>query len=113
MSDFKVTYKTKNVNSKRLFKEFRTLVEEVSNEYIAHQASLIDRTYNYEELAAFLHMYMDDLIDNNVITQYDVIADHRVNSEVDIHAGRINILVKFRQTNCLNVTEILTTFTLG
>jgi hypothetical protein len=112
MSDFKVAYKTRNINSKRLLKEFKTIVEEVCDEYISRQATLLDKTYNYEELTAFLDMYLHDLYEKQVITQFDVIADQRVNGELDVRNGKINVHVSFRQTNCLNVTEILLTFTL-
>jgi len=111
MSDFKVSYKTRNVNSKRLLKEFKTVVEEVCDEYISRQATLLDKTYNYEELTAFLEMYLDDLLEKKVITQYNVIADHRINGELDVRNGKIKVLITFRQTNCLNVTEIALTFT--
>jgi hypothetical protein len=110
MSDFKVTYKTRNVNSKRLLKEFKTIVEEVCDEYISRQATLLDKTYDYDEFKAFLHMYLEDLHEKGVITQFDVISDHRINNELDVRAGRIRVLVKFRQTNCVNVTEILMEF---
>lgn len=112
MSDFKVAFKTRNVNSKRLFKEFRKTIEEVCDEYISRQTTLLDRTYNYEELETFLGMYLEDLLQNNVITQYNVLSDHRLNQQVDIHKGIIKVLVQFRQLHCLNVTEILMTFTL-
>lgn len=111
MSDFKVSYKTRNINSKRLLKEFKNIVEEVCDEYISRQATLLDKTYNYEELTSFLDMYLRDLLEQDVITQYDVIADHRVNGELDVRSGKINVHVFFRQTNCLNVTEIQLTFT--
>ena len=111
MSDFKVTFKTRNVNSKRLLKEFKKTVEDVCDEYISRQTTLLDRTYNYEELDTFLHMYLEDLLQKNVITQFDVLTDHRINNQVDVHKGIINAQVSFRQLHCLNVTEILMTFT--
>lgn len=110
MSEFKVTYKTRNVNSKRMFKEFQTLIEEVCDEYIIHRSSILDKTYDYEELVGFLNMYYEDLVEKNVITQFDVIADKRINEEKNIRDGKIKVLVKFRQTNCLNVTQYLVIF---
>jgi hypothetical protein len=91
-------------------KEFKTVVEEVCDEYISRQATLLDKTYNYDELSVFLNAYLEDLLEKKIITQFDVITDHRVNDEIAVRSGKIKALVRFRQTNCLNVTEIEISF---
>lgn len=106
MSDFKVSYKTRNVNSKRMLKEFKAVIEEVCDEFISHRTSLLDKTYEYDELVGFLHMYLDDLVEKKTITQYDVVADTRNNDALSVRDGKIHVLVCYRQTHCLNVTEI-------
>ena len=110
MSKLRITYKTRNVNSKRLLNDFTNFIDDVSSDHIVIQSSFLDHTYTYDELVQIIEMYLIDLAEKNVITQYDMVADHRVNDAVAIAKGNINILVHFRQTNCLNVTEILTTF---
>jgi len=112
MSDFNITYKTRNVNSKRLLKDFKATIEEVCDEYISRQVTLLDKTYSYDELTTFLQMYLDELTEKKAITQYNIIADHRLNNVMDVREGTINVLVTFRQTHCLNVTELLMSFAL-
>lgn len=104
--EFKVKFKTRNINSKRLFNEIKRMAEEVGNEYISSTASLLDDTYDYEELVVFFDLFFNDLMEKKKITQFDVVADQRNNDVVDIKKGIINLTVKFRQTNCINVTKI-------
>jgi len=109
--EFKVKFVTRSVNSKRLLKEIKTMAEEVCNEYISYSNSILDKNYEYDELAHFLDMYFEDLVVKNRITQYDIVADHRNNTLSDTQAGIINITIKFRQTNCINVSKIDMQFT--
>lgn len=106
MSEFKATYVTRNINSKRLLKEIKTIADEVCNEYIYHRSFFSEHTYEYEELVSFFNMYFTDLLEKNVITQFDIIGDGRNNKHDDIRAGRINVSIKFRQTHCINVSQI-------
>jgi hypothetical protein len=110
MSDFKVAYKTRNINSKRLLNEFKKVVEDVCDEYISRQHTLLDKTYKFDELVGFLEMYLEDMREKGIISQWDVIGDHRINTEPNIRRGIIKVLVSFRQTNCLNISQIEMTF---
>lgn len=109
-AEFIVKYKTRNINSKRLLKEIQKIAEEVSNEYISVRS--LSSTYEYEEFVIFFEAYLDDLLQKKKITQFDIIADGRNNDANDVAQGLINIAVKFRQTNCINLTRIDMQFTL-
>ena len=102
--EFRVSCKTKNVNSPRLFKQILRVVQDICNEYIhIAQIAMFENTFDYSELAGFLDMYMADLMEKKIIAQYDIVADHRNNSPDDVSSGRINATIKF---NCLNTTVI-------
>jgi hypothetical protein len=80
------------------------------NDHVVIQSSFLDNTYTYDELIQLIELYLIDLAEKNVITQYNIVADYRINDAVEVARGNINVLINFRQTDCLNVTEILTTF---
>lgn len=106
MSEFKATYVTRNINSKRLLKEIKTVADEVCNEYIYHRSFFSERTFEFEELISFLNMYFADLLEKKTITQFDIVGDARNNKHEDIRLGRINVSIKFRQLHCINVSSI-------
>ena len=105
--DFKVQLVARSINSKRLLKEIKTMAEEVCNEYIVPpNPAYGEHIYDFDELVRFIELYFDDLCEKKRITQYDVMADHRNNSDEDVRLGTINMSIKFRQTNCINVSKI-------
>jgi len=112
MSEFHVVFKARSINSKQLFKEIKQVAQDVCNEYISNRGAYIEQVYDYEDLILFLDMYFGDLLQKNIITQYDLIGDHRNNTLNDVRAGNINISVKFRQLHCINVSTIDMEFSL-
>lgn len=106
MVEFVVTHKARNVNSKRILQQFVQLMNEICNDLIAPLSSKLYVSYDYSQVAEFLEAYCEDLIAENVITTYDVYADHRNNPDSEVERGNINIQVQFVQFNCLNRTTI-------
>lgn len=101
-----VTCQTRNVNSKRLFALIRDTLSQVCDEYIIIRPSIVDHTYDYSQLAIFADLFMEDLIERKMITQYDVKCDERNNDDHEVRHGNIAMEIKFRQAHCLNVTTI-------
>lgn len=106
MIEFTVSYKTRNVNSKTLLKQFTDLVQEISRDFVIKLHGIHASSYDYTQLVEFLEAYMEDLIDTNIITTFDVVGDHRNNHPHDMSIGKYNLLLKYQQFNCLNVTMI-------
>ena len=113
MSEFQVEFRSRNINSKQILKEIRQVASDVCNEYISNRGYDIEQVYDYDDLVAFLDMYFSDLMQRNVITQYDLIGDHRNNTVAEIREGNINIHVKFRQLYCVNVSSVEMKFSLA
>lgn len=98
---FHVEVKTRNVNSKRLLKEILAIAEQACNEYRLHFTP-----NDYEDVAAFFDMYLEDMLQRNVITQYTLVGDHRNNRYEDVAKGVVNLSIKLRQLHCINVTHV-------
>ena len=108
----KVTVKTKNVNSKLLFKNINDAVRKISDECIVPTVTLFAYEYEYGQLSMFLNTFMAVLKEKEVVRHYDVICDVRNNPQIQTRAGVIKALIKYKQKNCLNVTEIDYTFSI-
>lgn len=109
-TEFSVTFTMRNVNSKRILKNLQTVIEEVCDEYILCRSTLLDKTYDYQELANFLEMYFYEMVEKDEITHFNIIADHRNNNPMDVRDGNICIKMVYRQLHCLNVTEVTAKF---
>ncbi|TFH10348.1 MAG: hypothetical protein E4H14_02745 [Candidatus Thorarchaeota archaeon] len=109
-TEFSVTFTKRNVNSKRILKLVENVIGEVCNEYILCRSTLIDKTYDYTELATFLEMFFYEMIEKGEITHFNIIADHRNNNPMNVRDGKIEVKMQFRQTHCLNVTEVIAHF---
>lgn len=101
-----VTCQSKNVNSKKLLGLIKDTLSQVCDEYIIIRNSIVDHTYDYSQLAIFADLFMEDMAERKLITQYDVLCDERNNDEYDVRRGDIAMEITFRQFNCLNVTTI-------
>jgi hypothetical protein len=108
-----VTCENKNVNSKKLFALIKDTLSQVCDEYIIIRNSIVDHTYDYSQLAIFADLFMEDLAERKMITQYDVLCDERNNDDMEVRHGNIKMELKFRQMNCLNVTTIKLHFHIG
>ncbi len=106
MKPFKVSYKAKNVNSKKLFEQIHSQITSVVNEYITTTRGLLDSSYDYSQLAEFTDVFMEELLQEKAILQYDVICDDRNNDPFVVRKGVINMTIKFVQWDCLNTTQI-------
>jgi hypothetical protein len=106
-----VSVKSKNVNSKILFKSIDEIVREGHHSFVAPSSSymLFSVEYSYAQLAEYIDMSMEDLSERALIRQYDVICDHRNNPPAD-GSKDVIMTIRFRQTHCLNWTEITYTF---
>lgn len=111
MIEFNVSYKTRNVNSKPLLKQFTDLVQDISRDFVLKLHGTYASTYDYSQLVEFLEAYMEDLVDTHKITTYDVVGDHRNNLPHEMSMGNYNLVLKYQQFNCLNVTLIEFTLT--
>lgn len=103
MAEFTVTCKARNVNSKRLLKQFTNLLIEVSNEFVAPY-SYANSLSDFSQLVEFMEAYMEEMMEKKEIITFDVIADHRNNNMYEMGNGTLNMTIKFKQYNCLNVT---------
>lgn len=106
IAHFKVTYKTRSVNSIKLLDKIVAVMEEASEEliYVGRQELFLDT--ECRDLVSYVELYMEELKLDNVITQSNIRADHRNNPVSSMRAGKVNVLVTFRQTNCVNVSQI-------
>lgn len=92
-----VTVKTRNVNSKKLFNSINTSVIEVIDIFgLAYPM-------NGEVMVDILEEYLEEHRENGQITQYSVMCDERNNK---LPSEEMNILIKYKQLNCLNITEL-------
>lgn len=110
--NFSVSYKSKFVNSKKLFEEINNVINDVINEYIMVSRGIVDYTYNFSHFVEFLNAYFDEeLLKKCRISQYDIICDERNNDPHEVRKGRIFMTIKYVQYNCLNWTQLDYTFT--
>lgn len=98
-----ITLKTKSVNNKRIFKEIDDLVIEV----IKFDTFRMLDPERFDEIIFLLEDVLFEFVrDEEKVDHIDVISDNRNNSSEDKAAKRVNILVKYRQKNCFNITEL-------
>lgn len=92
---------TRAVNSKQLLKEVREL-EVIFTEFG------VDWSSDTQRLAAIdtIDLMMEQLYEAGRITQWKVVSDFRNNKIVDMDEGIFFLTVSFKQTNCLNTTQV-------
>lgn len=94
---FKITHKSRNVNSKRIKNAIVEAVEEAISELFTH--------HNADAVMSYLDMSFEELLEGGIITSYDMYADERNgNTTEQLSEGNLKIHLKFQQFNCLNFT---------
>lgn len=94
--------KTKNINSKLLFKEINDYVFEGIN---SNAVRWKDETHR-KSFVEVIEEFLEELAENSKITQFKVMCDRRNNSMEDLEKGIVKLTIKFVQKNCLNISEI-------
>jgi hypothetical protein len=95
-----VLIKKRFVNSKPLFVEINDFIETglltpgISWNTEIHRHSFVE----------VMGDWLSEFKEEGKITQFDVIADHRINSTYD--KDKFNVVVKYKQKHCLNTTII-------
>ena len=106
MSDKKEpTLKTlsRNVNNPTLFKDIDDFMIEV---FSTLRISWVNKQHR-QELVELIDDWMDTFAyESGKIIQYDVMCDSRNNPPEELQKKRLHFLLRYRQTNCLNTTEI-------
>jgi len=106
MSDTKdPTLKTlsRNVNNPTLFKDIDDFMIEVFTTLKITWANKQHR----KEFVELIDEWMDQFAyESGKIIQYDVICDSRNNPPEELKKNLLHFLLRYRQKNCLNTTEI-------
>jgi len=100
MANFKLT--KKSVNSKSIFEEINAFVTEVFEAGLDLRDE-DDRWIFVREIENVL----DQMIEDGKIIGYDVMFDYRNNKRADLVKGKYNIIIKYNQFNCLNITQLI------
>jgi hypothetical protein len=95
--------KTKNINNQTLFKELDKLLLELFS--MIGGIAWHDRDHR-EAIADMANDLLSDLFELGKIIQYDVLCDDRNNTDEDLRLGIVHFVVRYRQKNCFNTTEI-------
>lgn len=107
MTDFQVTYKAHNVNSKRLLQRFVSTVEETAQEFIVQRSASFAKVYDFSQLVSYLEALLEEMVEDKIVNRYDIVGDYRNNPLEELRNGSIKIEIKFQQFNCINITKIM------
>lgn len=101
---FNVTVKYRNVNSKTLFKE----INDVAEDCIVNLSIGLRWTneIHRESLLYIIEEWLENVAEQGKISQYNVICDHRNNTNTDFESGRPTITITYKQKHCFNTTTI-------
>lgn len=92
----------KSVNNKSIFEEIDTFIHEILESGLElHDED--DRWIFTQETENVLDMF----VGTGKIINYDVMFDYRNNKRADMVKGKYNIIVKYKQFNCLNTTQLI------
>lgn len=104
-----VTITTKSINSNRLKKDLLEVISPLTITLVNIETGLQgEPVYRVQPFVEGMKQMCEYLIEKKIITQYDIIGDHRNNS--DVSGQSFTVDVSFRQTNCLNVSKIKIVF---
>lgn len=107
MAIFDVSLKSKHINSKALGQSVESMMDDVAQEYVSVRDSrAYGKAYDYTQVVTLMDMFMESLRDQKQVNYYYVIGDHRNNLDSDMSQGKFNIVIRFQQYNCLNITEM-------
>lgn len=93
------TLKTRAINSKRLLADIRQ-IEQVFTEYQIIWSNEPLRSAAIDMIDGV----MEEVANTGRITQWNVVCDYRNNTVSDMANGKFNVMISYRQTNCLNTT---------
>lgn len=100
----------KAVNSKVLLREVTFMVEDLMESLNLDWTSEVRRA----ELVVGIESNLQDLcILENKIQQFKVMCDMRNNRIANMERGLFYLTVQYKQTNCLNTTQIIYTIRTG
>ena len=98
-----VLLRTKCVNNDRICRE----VDVIGMEVIEHYLSTLQNVDAQLETAEILEDYLAEYVESErSILGVEVICDARNNSRKDCEDGKVHLTIKYRQQNCLNITEL-------
>lgn len=103
IDNLKVGLVKKSVNSTHLANAIDAFVFDGLSEFAAGWHN----PYHREMFLEILEHGMEELSNIGKITQWDVVCDSRNNKMSNINAGKYNLVVKFKQTNCVNTTQLI------
>lgn len=106
MAHFNVTYKARNVNTKRLLERVVQTVQNTVEEFVYVRTTQFSQPYDFSGVSDYIDMFMEQLVEEHVITTYDVIGDTRNNDLHSMTRGTLVLDLEFQQFNCLNTTSI-------
>ena len=102
MEDSSVVVKSKNINSKNLFKVINDFIlEGIHSESVRWRDDM-----HRESFIEIVEEFLTELAMEAKITQFNAMCDLRNNSLDDLENGTVLITIKYKQKDCLNVSEI-------
>ena len=100
MSEIKKVFT--NVNSKKLVQEY----DELCDGLIGGPIFLWNNAEQRQSLCDVLTEFFIEEIQKRKISQFKVTGDRRNNLQRDINNGIFNLLIEFKQHNCVNTTRL-------
>jgi hypothetical protein len=98
-----VVIKSKNVNSQLLFTQIN---DYVMDGILTGSVRWTDDIHR-ESFIEVVDDFLTELEASAKITQFNAICDLRNNSYADFEKGVAKITIRYKQINCLNVTEVV------
>ena len=103
MSEPNLKTKTANINNKRLFKEIDDFMMEVFTTIGLSWSNKEHRSQFVEMIDDWMEQFAEA---SGKIIQWDIQCDSRNNTPEDFISGNISFILRYRQKNCFNTTEI-------
>ncbi len=91
-----------SVNSKILFTEVSNFIREGFDQI----GSIFSQDNGRAQFVLVLNDFLHTLLENDILTHWNVICDLRNNKVVDMENGQYRLTVSYKQRNCLNTTEL-------
>lgn len=102
---YTIVFRKKNINGKHVVRGVQGMIHERLSRLPT--VGVINNPV-LQNVTRLITEYMEDLLAHDKIQAYQIICDQRNNNEdFKQRNGLIAIIVRFRQTNCLTITELL------
>jgi len=98
----------KSVNTKRLADEIDTCLQEAMSDIFRDPDNWSGKDW-FIDLTEDL---LSELAETGQIDQWDVVCDSRNNKTSKMRAGQLNVIVAYRQSDCVNTTQLLYTLSI-